>query len=125
MLSELPFSQQVLVAANSFNGKIFSMQGLDQDPHWSHQCALVAMVDHHGITSEGKSKSISYIEFIITNAIFILRVLTGNLTVKHPAVPRAYLHSQGFAKTSIMQEANTKIRCNGYACYLGISTLFN
>jgi hypothetical protein len=48
------------------------LQGLDVDPHWSHQSALVAMVEHHSIIGEGKANGISYIEFVITNDIFIL-----------------------------------------------------
>ena len=83
------------------------------------------MVEHHSIIGEGKTNGISYIEFVITNDIFILWVLTGNLTFKHPAVPRIYLHSQGSAKTSIKQEEDTKIWWNGDGSNFGLGTFFH
>ena len=70
--STLPIRQQVLAAANNLHRVISSLQGLDVDPHWSHQSALVAMVEHHSIIGEGKTNGISYIEFVITNDISIL-----------------------------------------------------
>lgn len=71
-LSILPLRQQVLAAADSLHGVISSLQGLDNNPHWCHQSGLVAMMEHYGIIAEGKTNSISCIEFTIANDIFIL-----------------------------------------------------
>ena len=83
------------------------------------------MVEHHSIVGEGKTYSISCIEFIIANDIFILWVLTGDYFLEYSTIPRVQLHSHSSAQTSIKQEEDTKIWWNCSRSDVWLGTFFH